>query len=140
MPKSSAARKPTLVHPASTSRIERASTELLELRRQIKELENQKDELSARLLVMVKREGEEREDSKGVVRVRYETDQHRFIVIPGKNVTINEGVLRKTMLSLGVEPKRIEKYIAPAKKTVKYEYVGVYERKADGEGEENGAA
>ena len=110
------------------------------MRRQIKELENQKDELSARLLVMVKREGEEREDSKGVVRVRYETDQHRFIVIPGKNVTINEGVLRKTMLSLGVEPKRIEKYIAPAKKTVKYEYVGVYERKADGEGEENGAA
>lgn len=122
MARSSAARKMAVVHPASESRIERAANELDEVRRAIKDLELKKDELNARLLLMVKREGEADHEGK----VRYETDLHKFQIIPGKNVQINEGKLRASMVAMGLTPAKIEKAIAPAKTVTEYEYVGVY--------------
>ena len=140
MPQSAAARKPalTVVHPASTSRIERASEELVAIREQIKALEERKKELADRLLVMVKREGEP--DEKG--KVRYQTDLHKFIVIemPGR-VTVNEAKLKASMAKNGLTPKQMEKIITPARTVGEpSERIGVYERKDGDEGEGDAAS
>lgn len=146
-----AARKPVLVHPASTSRIARASVELMGplpgdatltdeeilsaldtsiqrfgVRPIIKALETRKSELMERLVGMVKREGEE--DDKG--KIRYETELHRFQIIDGENVYLSEKLLRVAMTACGITPK-VQAKILRAKgvrKVTPYEYVGTYRK------------
>ena len=133
MPRTSTAARIAVVHPASESRIERASTELMQIRKDLAELNARKDELSARILTMVKHEGETVVDSKGVEKIRYETDAHKFVVIAGKNTYIGEGKLRAAMTSFGMTPKEIERVLVKsgARQVTEYEYVGVYDRKED---------
>lgn len=157
MAKSTAARKTLVqVHPASTSRIERASIELTGIaippdqkaavqedilkriasaierygvRPIIAALEDHKKELSDRLLAMVRREGEV-EIEKGVEKVRYETDLHKFQIIKGKNVYIGEKELRLTMTACSIPVKTQEKVLS-CKSVTEYEYVGVYPKKQE---------
>jgi hypothetical protein len=126
MPKSNAARI-AIVHPASTSRIERAAQELDAIRKQLADLNVRKDELSARLLLLTKAEGEA--DDAG--KVRYETDAHKFVVIPGKNVYVDPKKLMIALTSIGITPKVQRKVRAACVKETDYEYVGVYVKKQD---------
>lgn len=130
-------RKLAVIHPVRESRVERASNELLDLRKQISELEERKKELADRLLAWVKQDGEADLDGK----VRYETTAHKFIVIHGKNTYISEKKLKAAMAARGMTPKEIERCLTPATTVTEYDYVGVYERKAeeDEEQEEKGA-
>lgn len=149
---SKAARKPSIVYPAATSRIERASAELTGppetrkpeevspnilkmiqsaieqygVRPLLKALETYKDELMVRLVRLVKIEGAE--DEKG--KLRYETDLHKFQVIAGRNVYIGETELRKAMTAAAITPKVQAKILNNPKvmKVTEYEYVGVYKK------------
>lgn len=147
MPRTSAARshKPVEIHPASTSRIEKASRELkgpggeptphpdivadlaahiLEYGVQplISALTTHKDELNARLLTMTKHEGDP--DEKG--KIRYETEDHKFVIIKGRNVYIGEKDLRQAMTTNGIKPTLQEKILnKKVKKVTEYEYVSV---------------
>jgi hypothetical protein len=153
MAKSSAARKPVLtIHPAGTSRIERASSELtgppteaeqdtildalapfvarFGVRPVLRALETHKDDLSARLLAMVKREGEEVTTiTKGETKTKmvYETELHKFQTIAGKNVYIGEQELRLVMTACSI-PVKVQEKILKCKKVTEYEYVGVYKK------------
>ena len=129
--RTNAARKSNLgiIHPASTSRIERVATELDTLSEQIKALETTKVELNARLLLMVKREGNE--DEKG--KIRYETEQHKFVVVAGKNTHTSGDKVKQALVSLGVSPKIAVKAIAKGTTTKEYEYVHRGKAKAEGE-------
>lgn len=151
MARSAAARKPVLVHPVSTSRVAKASLEVMGplpgdevldesailsaldtaiqrfgIRPIIKALEGRKAELSERLVAMVKREGEE--DDKGVVS--YETELHRFRIIASENVYIGEKPLRVAMTAAGITPKVQAKIFSKkdVRKVTPYEYVGIYRK------------
>lgn len=130
--RTNAARKSNLgiVHPSGTSRIERAATEYRATCEQIKELEATKKALQERLVVMVKREGEL--DEKG--KLRYETDLHRFVVVGGKNVSVNGDKVRQLLIKKGVKPKIADACVTLGTKTTEYEYVRVDDRPTD-EGE-----
>ena len=114
-----------VIHPASTSRIERAAAALDEKRKQIAQLTEEADALKARLLAMVKSEGEADEQGK----VRYETDQHKFTVIGGRNTYANPAKLKIAMTANGITPKVQAKVFAAAVTETEYEYVGVYLKK-----------
>ena len=132
MARTSAARSLGIVHPASTSRIERAASELDEIRAKLKELEERKSELAARLVIMVKREGEE--DEKG--KVRYSTDLHKFVVVQGKNVHTSGDKVQQLLIQKGVKATIAELCVAKATTTTPYEYVRVDANKASGENED----
>lgn len=127
--KTNAARKSNLgiIHPAGTSRIERAATEYRATCEQIKTLEATKKALQERLVVMVKREGEL--DEKG--KLRYETDLHRFVVVGGKNVSVSGDKVRQLLIQKGVKAKVADAAVTGATKTTEYEYVRVDDRPAD---------
>lgn len=125
MARSAARRKMYAVHPASESRIERASNELIQLREQIKELEQRKDDLGKDLLRMVKHEGEVDEHDK----IRYETELHKFVVVDGKSRTINEAKLKQALMKLGVPTKTILKAIIRSVTETPFQYVRVDEKK-----------
>lgn len=129
--KTNAARKSNLgiVHPAGTSRIERAATEYRAICEQVKTLEESKKALQARLVVMVRREGTE--DEKG--KLRYETDLHRFVVVGGKNVSVNGDKVRQLLIQKGVKAKIAEAAVTGATKITEYEYVRVDDRPNDEE-------
>lgn len=91
-----------IVHPASTSKIERASTELVQIRTQIAELETRKKELSERLLRWVQAEGEPDDEGK----VRYETDAHKFLIVEGTSAS---KIDPKLLMRNGVTQKVIQK-------------------------------
>lgn len=143
------ARRPVLVHPASTSRIARASLELMGplpgdvelptaeilsaievaigqfgVRPIIKALEERKAELMTRLVAMVERDGET--DDKG--KIRYETELHRFQVIEGANVHIPESGLKVAMTASGITPKTQATILRKCAKRTLYSYVGVYRK------------
>lgn len=129
--KTNAARKSNLgiVHPAGTSRIEKAATEYRTACEQIKVLEASKKALQERLVVMVRREGQE--DEKG--KLRYETDLHRFIIVGGKNVSVNGDKVRQLLIKKGVKPKIADACVTGGTKTTEYEYVRVDDRPTDEE-------
>lgn len=149
MARSATARKPRLIHPVSSSRIARASIELMGpltgdetfddnavlaalettiarfgVRPLLKALETRKSELTDRLVAMVKREGSP--DDKG--KIAYETELHTFRIIEGKNVYIGEKELRLAMTAAGITPK-VQNKILKVKKETPYDYVGVYRKK-----------
>lgn len=138
-----------VVHPASTSRIERAAIELcgidnLDLdektltefakrhgiRKAIKFLEVMRDEYNARMVLMIKREGEP--DPKG--KVRYHTDAHSFLIVAGRNTYTDIDVIKKNAASMGLTPKQTGKLLANAVKVTEYEYPGIYPAKTKEEG------
>lgn len=125
----STATKLAVVHPASESRIERAATELDQVRRQIADLVEKKEALAARLLLMTKQEGEP--DAEG--KVRYETDLHKFVIIPGTNVYIHPKKLTLALTAQGITPKVQRAIRAACVQETEYEYVGVYAKKEKGQ-------
>ena len=162
MARTAAARKTKLVqvHPVSTSRIHKASLELMGplsadetlsdeeilsalestiarygVRPILKALELRKTELTDRLVGMIRREGDT--DDKG--KVAYETELHTFKIVAGKNVYIGEKDLQVAMTAAGITPK-VQAKILKVKKETAYEYVGVYRKKtpdvATAEGDE----
>lgn len=110
-----------VVHPSSTSRIERKADELDAVRAKIKALTAEKDALSEQLLKLVRREGEE--DEKG--KVRYATDAHKFVVIEATNRTTSGAKAIQMLIKLGVNAKLAAKAIARATSETDYEYVRV---------------
>lgn len=126
MPKSKA--HAATIHHFATSRVEKASNELDHTRQQMKELKVRQDELSARILRLVKQEGEP--DEKG--KIRYETEAHKFQVIPGTNIYTDRDKMRTALMVAGLTPKQVTKIEAACVKETPYEYVGVYKKKEAG--------
>lgn len=110
-----------VVHPSSTSRIERKADELDAIKSKIKALKEDADALSKQLLVLVKREGEADEDGK----VRYATDAHKFLVISATNTTVSGKKAIQNLIKLGVNAKVAAKAIRRATSETPYEYVRV---------------
>lgn len=133
-----AARQPSTVHSFANNRIERASNELDQLRKRIRELTAQKDQLNARVLTMLRNEGEADDEGK----VRYETTMHTFCIIKGSNTYTDLKKLKVSLAAEGLTPKQIAKVLKPAVKVTEYEYPGVYLKKdaAEGEGEAEAAS
>lgn len=101
------------------NRIENKAYELTKLREQIKELEARKTELSAQLLKLVKVEGEADPDGK----IRYLSDEHRFVVIEGKSTKLDP----KRLMKFGVKASIIKRSTVETP----YEYVRVDARKPE---------
>lgn len=110
-----------MVHPASTSRIERKAEELDAVNAQLKQLTERKVALAGQLLVLVEREGEADDDGK----LRYATDAHKFVVIETKNVTCSGKAATAALIRLGLNAKLVKKGIAKATKETPYKYVRV---------------
>lgn len=100
-------------------RIEAKAEELTKIRDHIKELETRKLELSAQLLKLVKAEGSEADDGKW----RYESDDHRFLVVEGKSTRLDP----KRLMKYGVKASIIQKSTVETP----FEYVRVDVRKPD---------
>lgn len=144
MPRANVARL-AVIHPASTSRIERAATELCGvenidvdeksltefgkrygIRKAIKFLEALKEEYNARMVLMIKREGEA--DPKG--KIRYYTDAHQFQIVNGRNIHTDVEMIKKNAASMGLTPKQTDKLLKNAVSVTEYEYAGIYPAKA----------
>lgn len=131
MPKSSAVPKaaPVTSSPSpvdlSESRIERLARQLDDVRKAEAELRKKKEDISARMVGLIKRNGTVSEDGK----LRYETDGHRFQLIAGTNTYTSKPKMVTALSGAGMTPKQIERVVAACVKETSYEYVGVY--KAD---------
>lgn len=110
-----------VIHPSSTSRIERKADELDAVRAKMKALKDEADALSQQLLKLVRREGEE--DEKG--KIRYATDAHKFVVIEATNRTTSGAKAIQMLIKLGVNAKLAKKAIDRATNETDYEYVRV---------------
>lgn len=110
-----------VIHPSSTSRIERKANELDAVRAKMKALKDEADALSQQLLKLVRREGEE--DEKG--KIRYATDAHKFVVIEATNRTTSGAKAIQMLIKLGVNAKLAKKAIDRATNETDYEYVRV---------------
>lgn len=121
MPATNRSRHLAVVHPSSTSRIERKSAELKEIQEQAKALEERRKELTSQLLKMVKAEGEE--DEKG--KLRYTTDSFRYVVVGGSSVHTSGDKAIQILQKMGVKLELAKKAIAKATSRTEYEYVRV---------------
>lgn len=121
MPATNRSRHLAVVHPSSTSRIERKSAELKEIQEQAKALEERRKELTSQLLKMVKAEGEE--DEKG--KLRYTTDSFRYVVVSGSSVHTSGDKAIQLLQKMGVKLELAKKAIAKATSRTEYEYVRV---------------
>lgn len=118
--RTNSSRKLADVSPANRAdRIEKRAAELTDIREQIKALEARKTELSGQLLKLVKAAGAEDEEGK----VRYESDEHRFVVVEGKSTKLDP----KKLMQYGVKASIIKKSTVESP----YEYVRVDVRKLE---------
>lgn len=110
-----------VIHPSSTSRIERKADELDSVKAKLKALKEQADALSQQLLKLVKREGEADEDGK----LRYATDAHKFLVVAATNRSVNGKKAIQNLIKLGVNAKIAKKAVDRATSETPYEYVRI---------------
>lgn len=114
-----------IVHPASTSRLERKGEEYRKVQAKFKALEQEKKALMADLCKLIRREGEA--DEKG--KLRYETDVRTFLHIEAENAYTDAKKALQHLVKLGVKPLVARKALRLATSHTPYEYVLMTEKK-----------
>lgn len=108
--------------PYQLSRIERAAEELKSIRSAIADLEAKKDELAARILLMLRNEGEVGADGK----LRLDTPLTSFVLVQQTRQSCDLKKLDVALLGIGVTPEKIATVKSICVKTTESEWAGVY--------------